>query len=59
MRLLSSGVSPCNPMPCRPYCHWVGGGSPLQRAPGPGTAITDPDVTSPGMTAQRCSRGLV
>ncbi|KAL4436658.1 hypothetical protein ABPG75_003797 [Micractinium tetrahymenae] len=39
-----------------PYCHWVGGGYPVQRAPGPGTAIADPDVTLPGMTAQRCAR---
>lgn len=39
-----------------PYCHWVGGGFPVQRSPGPGTALADPDVTRPGLTAQRCSQ---
>ncbi|KAL4435230.1 hypothetical protein ABPG77_001912 [Micractinium sp. CCAP 211/92] len=41
-----------------PYCHWVGKGYPVRRDPGPGTAVADPDVTRPGLTAQRCAGGV-
>lgn len=30
-----------------PYCHWLGGGAPELRLPGPGGAIPDPQFTLP------------
>lgn len=35
----------------------MGKGYPVRRDPGPGTAVADPDVTRPGLTAQRCAGG--
>lgn len=51
-----------------PYCHWVGDGAPEARLPGPGQAISDPDIPLPAslarqpqpsaeQAAQRCAGG--